>query len=64
MSERNKLAEAVAKYESDTFSASGHKVTPGESQRVADMLIKKWSGEYLDGVLIASALDMVRESDK
>lgn len=61
MSSYAKLISRIKKYESDTFSASNAALTNSEAEKVADLLIKIWTENRLDGVLVASALAEVRD---
>lgn len=56
---------AVQEYESDTFSASGSKMTRSEVMAVVAKLIEDnvKPGENIDGIEIGAALDEVRGND-
>ena len=54
------LIMEIKEYESDTFSASGSKITHQEAEKVANELIANWKDKYLDGVQIDVFLDKVR----
>ncbi len=56
----NKLLQVLMAYESDTFSASGSKITKAEAKKVANELIADWIDTHLDGVSIDIFLDKVR----
>ncbi len=55
------LVRELMEYESDTFSATGSKITQLEAEQVADRLVKSWISKYLDGVSIAVLLEEFRE---
>ena len=57
---RDHLIKQIMKYESDTFSAFGAKITEEEAEAVLDLWIDmQWN--RIDGVQIEECLNTVRE---
>lgn len=62
------LTVTIATYESDTFSASGEKITYDEANRIASELVYDKITDLveldtLDGVIISEALENIRDND-
>lgn len=55
-----KWVKGVLEYESDTFSASGSKITPKEAAAVVESIIESYFENHLDGVTISNKLDELR----
>jgi len=55
------LSKEIMEYESDTFSASGSKITREEADFIAEKLLEFWSKENLDGISITNILDVARD---
>ncbi len=53
--------EVIGEYESDTFSASGNKLTQEETKEIAQRCLSLFKDNYLDGILISEFLEEIRE---
>jgi len=56
------LIEHIQTYESNTFSASGSKITDAESQQIANKFIKIMMNASMDGEQISYMLEDIRDS--
>jgi len=54
------IVNFILDYESDTFSAVGQKITEAEADRVARIIVRDFLENKLDGTILDSALDIVR----
>lgn len=57
------FVDVIKEYESNTFSAEGSEITPTEAQQVACRLLKAWSDDHLDGVMIGGYLSDIRNGE-
>lgn len=55
------FAEHIRTYESNTFSASGWKITKSEATKVAESFLEVFI-DNIDGIGITDSLDEIRES--
>jgi len=56
--------EFIRTYESDTFSASSEGISMVETKAIAETLIQRLVDFNLDGIMIQSALDHIRDYKK
>jgi hypothetical protein len=61
MSSYARLISRIKKFETETFSAKKVGLTSDEAEKVADLLISRWTELSLDGVGLVSALALIRE---
>lgn len=55
----NQFVNVILRYESDTFSASGAKLTREKAAKIARRILGSWVECRLDGVKIDAALDHI-----
>jgi hypothetical protein len=56
-----KLVQDISEYESDTFSASSNEIKASECMEIANKIIDIWKEDHLDGVIISSLLEDLRD---
>ncbi len=58
------FVEIIMRYESNTFSAKGSKITKDESFDIANNILSSWIENNLDGEMITDKLMDIREVEE